>query len=303
MSVNNPRLLTPPLQEEEVYPFRRVWRSIAMEHGIYLGITAALFVLLDVISINIPSSLHSIIAPILALLPVGLWLIFSWFAERQARQPRQRLLAIAIISALAANAIGIPLVNDFFTVDRWLPLSSAINRIVGYTFTVGIAHETIKYLVLRYTLGNELLRTRFDFIAYAAASAVGYAGALNLHMIAVDGNTPTPDVVAARVFATCVLHLITSVIVSYGLSEVEFGTSNPILLMLTLAVASIVAGIAIPIRAGLVNSGLSFGINTTRPLFGIAFSAALLVVPLLIVSFLYDSAERRAYEASLGEDD
>ncbi len=303
MAATNPRLLTPPLQEEEIYPYRRVWQSIIIESGIYLGITVALFITVNILGISIPANLHPVLAIFLVLLPIGLWLIFSWWAESRSRLPRVRLLVVATISALAANAIGIPIVTDFFMLDRWLPLSSAINRIIGYTFTLGITHETIKYLVVRYSVGQDFLRTRFDCIAYGAASAVGYATVLNIQFIAVEGNSPTPDVVAARVFATYTLHIVTSIIVSYGLSELYFGSPTPILLMLTLALASLITGIAVPIRAGLINTTLTLGINTTRPLLGIGFSAGLLIVPLLLVSFLYDSAERRAQEAAIGQDD
>src|SRR5688572_5828122 len=42
----NPRLLTPP-EEEEIYPYRRVWRSLIVETSLLFALTAVLFVLVN----------------------------------------------------------------------------------------------------------------------------------------------------------------------------------------------------------------------------------------------------------------
>lgn len=301
MTISNPRLLTPPREKEEIYPYRRVWRSIAIEGGILMAVAGGLFVAVSILGIQIPRSFHQIIAVLFALLPALLWLAFSWWPEYAVPQPRSRLLAVAIISALVANAVAIPLINDFFQVDRWLPLSSAVDRILGYTFTVGVVQEFAKYLVVRYTVWPDQFRVRLDGVAYSAAAAVGYATILNLHFV--FSGTATPDVVAARVFATFALNIVASIIVGYGLAEVRFSDPIPLLLTLTIALSSFITGIAVPIRAGLVNAPLSLEISLPRAILGLGFSAALFIAPCLVLSFLFDSAERRAQEADrMGED-
>ena len=50
---NNPRLLTPPREEEEVYPYRRVWLSIVIEIGVMLGITVALYVMIGYLNMGL----------------------------------------------------------------------------------------------------------------------------------------------------------------------------------------------------------------------------------------------------------
>lgn len=296
MSRSNLTLLTPPQEKEEIHPYRRPWRSISIEVAIVLIVTGVLYVLANILGIRLPVSLNAPTSLVVAGLPFGLWLVFSWRAERFVPQPRQRLLAVAVISGLVANAIGIPLINDFLQVDRWLPLESAINRIVGYTFTVGIVQEMLKYLVLRYTVWPDCFRTRLDAVAYSAAGAVGYATVLNLHLVVT--NAPPPDVAAVRVFDTLALHLATSLIVGYGLAEIRFGLPTPMFLTSTLALAAFVTGVAIPVRAGLVNPSFSLGTSETRALFGIGFAAALLTAFSLMIAFLYTSAERREREAA-----
>jgi len=290
-----PRLLTPPQQEEEIFPYRRVWRSITIESGILLGVTIALYVLINFIQFPVPERAYRPIAAGLALLPVGLWSYFSWRQERFVPQPRHRLLAAALMSALVANAIGIPLVNEFFQVDRWLPLSSAIVRIIGYTFTVGIVQEFLKYMVMRYTAWPECFRVRLDGVAYGAATGIGYASVLNI--IYAFSDTSAPDIAAARIFANVALHLVTGIVLGYGLSELRFGEPSPLLLVFTLAAAALITGVSIPIRTGLINASFSMGVSSPRPLLGIAFSTVVLIVPSLVLSFLYNSAERQAQEA------
>ena len=131
MTTFNPRLLTPPQQEEEIYPYRRVWQSVAIEAVVLFSVTILLYILTNILQVSIPSRFYSTIALALACLPMVLWLYFSWWRERSVSQPRERLLTVAIISALAANAVGVPIVNEFLRVDQWLPLSSAVNRVAS----------------------------------------------------------------------------------------------------------------------------------------------------------------------------
>ncbi|HEX2905306.1 MAG TPA: PrsW family glutamic-type intramembrane protease [Phototrophicaceae bacterium] len=295
MTRSNLSLLTPPQEKEEIHPYRRPWRSLVFETAIVFGVAAVLYALVNILGIKFPPRFYPVIGLGLALLPLGLWLAFSWWPERRVPQPRQRLLTVVIISALVANAIGIPLVNDFLQVDRWLPLDSAINRIIGYTFTAGIIQEMSKYLVLRYTVWTECFRTRLDAVAYAAAAAVGYAVALNWHFL-LTSTTP-PDVMAGHVLNNLVLNVVSGLIVSYGLAELRFGLPTPLFMTVTIALGAFVTGTAIPVRAGLVNPDFSLGISGPKTLFGLGFAAGLFVAIPLVIAFLYASAERREQEA------
>src|SRR5690606_39568379 len=152
---------TPP-EEEDIYPYRRVWQSIAIESGFMLAVAGGAFVVFSVLDVRLPRPLAQPVNVLFALLPLGLWLIFSLWRERLALQPRARLLAVAVISALVASGVSIPFIEGVFQPERWLPTASAINRIVGYTFTVGIVQEVLKYLVVRYLVFPDLFRPRLD---------------------------------------------------------------------------------------------------------------------------------------------
>jgi RsiW-degrading membrane proteinase PrsW (M82 family) len=289
------RFITPPKEEEEIYPYRRVWSSIITEAGIMVTIAVGIF--LATRFIDVPRRLYLPIGVGISTIPVGLWLGFSWWRERSVPQPRSKLILVAVVSALTANAIGIPLVESFLQVDKWLPLESAINRIIGYTFTQGLVQAVLTYLVIRYLVWPDYFRTRLDSIAYGAASAVGYATIMNLHFVL--SGSPSPDTAAFRVFDALAVQLAINIIIGYGLSEVRFNARPfPILLAATVALASFIGGLAIPLRAGLTNASLAQGISAVSPIRGFLFSTALLAVVAFVFAFLFDNAERQDAEAA-----
>ena len=198
------------------------------------------------------------------------------------------LVAVFIISSLVAAAVGIPLVENVLQIDRWLPLAGALDRVIGYTFTVGIVSETLKYVVVRYAVWPVQYRVRLDSMAYAVAAALGYATVLNLHFVLT--LRPSPDIVALRTFATVALHIVTTAVVGYGLSENRFGQPFPLFQAAALFVAALLMGLAIPFRAGLVNAGFALAVSTTNPLLGLVFSAGVLLGVMLVLAFLLGPA-------------
>lgn len=294
----SPRLLTPPREEEEIYPYRRVWLSIAIEGIGLFVITLGFYAAANFLNVTFPANFRLPINLLLALAPAGLWLVFSYLREMRVVQPRRRLLVILIVTGLAANAIGFPLLNDYLKIDQWLSLSSAVDRIWGYALTVGVVQEILKYMVVRYFVWPDRIRIRFDSVAYAAASAVGYATVANLQFIA--SGSPAPDVVAVRVFSATALHTATAVLVGYGLASSRFGTGSFIVLPLMLFLATVITGIAIPLRSGLVNAGLVQGIGNPNALLGLLFSIGLYVIPLVIAAFLFNAQENRQEDAIAG---
>ncbi len=294
MAAFNSRLLTPPSEEEEVQLYRDPWRSIIREMIALTSVTVILFVLVNYIGLRIPEQWAGPANLAIVLFPVASWGFFSLMTEARVPQPRRALLAVFIVTALAANAIAYPFIEQYLDVDRWLSLASAIQRIIGYTFTIGIIQEVLKYLIVRWMTWDEHLRTRADAFAYATTSALAYATVFNLHFIGT--GTPTVDVTAAMVFGTITGHLVASSIVSYGLAESKLSDANMFVLPVSLGVAAFVIGASLPVRAGLVNASISLqnlAFTVPRPLFGLVFSIVLVVVGLSMVAFFYRTAELR----------
>ena len=290
---NSPSLLTPPREDEEVYPYRRVWPSIFIEVGALFGFVTVLYIAVGILNIGVPGALQQPLNITIALAPLGLWLIFSRLPELRVPQPRSRLTAVLIISALTANAISLPLLS-LIEPEAWLPLAGRIQRIIGYAMTVGVVQELSKYLVVWLLVWPLALRTRLDALAYFAASAIGYVTVANLHLV--TGGAPA-DVIALRVFSNTVVHLAASSVVAYGLAELRFRSQTFFVMPFSLLLACMVAGVGISFRTALVSSGFVLGIGGTRPLFGLIFPLALIIGVLAVVLFLFNTTERREREA------
>lgn len=279
-----------------VYPYRRVWISVIFENAILFALTLGLYILVSILGVSLPVAATRAVNVALAVVPVGLWLLFSLLRERFVEQPRPRLLSVVIISALAANAIGVPFVEGVFQPEAWLPLDELVNRIVGYTVTVVVVQELLKYVVVRSLVWNDHFRVREDSVAYGAASAVGYALVVNLHFAL--GPNPLPHVVAAQIFEVSAIGLASSLILAFALSEVRFSRPSPLLLVAMFALACLVGGAAIALRSGFVNAAFTLRGAQPNLLLGILLTAALFSAVVVLVLFLFRNAVRQEREAA-----
>jgi len=292
------RLLTPPREEEEIRPYRSVWRSLILENSLYGGFTALCFVVFGIFALPLPQALRQPINILIAVLPISLWIIFSLFAERLVPQPRRQLVPVFLFSVLVARAIGQPLVSEFLRVQDWLPLDSALNRIIGYTFSTGIIQVGLGYIIVRTLTWDEHLRDRHDTLAYAAAAALGY-GLLPSLEFALNGN-PNPYVVAANTFITITLLLVSNCIVAYGLAATRFDASPSLFMPFTVALGSFITGLGLPLYYGFLNATFSLGgASVQRHILGIGFTGALLAAGLTLIYVLFSYAERQAREREL----
>ena len=240
---------------------------------------------------NLNVSYHLALVP----LPVILWLGVSVLPEYRVSRPRRRLIGVAVVSALTASAIGLPLVNDFFAVQQWLPLQSVFTRILGYTVTAGIVDAGLKFLVLRYLILPQGLRVRSDAVAYGLASSIGYSAFLNLALI--WRLEPTWDIAAIYLLANLAVQLASGLFLALGIIESYFADAYPLVLPANFVVAAITTGIISAMVGGFLSGPLSTAGNTDRPLFAFAMLVGSLIAILGIVYFLYSNAERRERES------
>jgi len=282
------RLLTPS-KEEEIYPYHPVWPPVIVISVSLIGVATVSFVFFELFSIQLLPEVNAVLRYAIALLPMLLWLTLAYRPERNVQIPRSRLMTVAIATGFVAASIGLPFTNTVLRPQEWLSLESAVNRIVGYTLTVGVIQEFLKYLVLRFTVWPAEMRIRQDSVAYGLAAAVGYGTVVSLDYVLT--YSATVDAVGVRVLTIFAMNLAGSLVLSYGLAETWFSRATPVLLPITLIVAALITGIAIPIRAGFVNPSLALTVSNTRDILGLGFGAALATLPLLVVLFLYNVAE------------
>jgi hypothetical protein len=291
---NDIKFIVPPREEEFVYPYRRAWRSVILELIALVSITGVIFVVMGMLGIRPPASTWGITNIIITLTPAILWGILSLWREWHVPQPRENLLNIAIISALVTSAIGIPVI-EWLNPDEWLALAGRFDRILGYSFTIGLVQVSIIYGIVRIMTWYNAYRIRTDAIAYCTTAAIGCITVWNIHFLA-TGNI-TPDVVALRMFSMTSSILLASIIIAYGLAELRFNPKFYWILPLTILASMVIIGFVIAFRSNLISGRFILGIGGTRPIIGFGFTVGLLFAGVIGMLFLFNISERRAKEA------
>ena len=192
----------------------------------------------------------------MTLAPALVWLLNSWW--RGGYPPRLRMAAIGcfLIAGLLCNAICLPLINEVYRVQGWLPLASAINRIARLQPRRRPDAGAGALAGVRYAVPQRDLPRRLDVLVCFRAAATGYALVAGLdHALRVG---PSLSAQAAQVFNTLAALNCVAIMQAHALVGLYF-RRNLFLLRpaLTTAIAALVAGSAIPLVAGLGNAGIS----------------------------------------------
>ncbi len=287
-----PVLLAPEPEVEEIYPYRRVWRTAWSEVLVLFGVALALYALTDLFGV-LPGDLRDpLLRMAVALLPLALWLVFSYGGERRALRPRPDLLRVLVLGALVANAVAVPLEEHVFLPDRWLPGAGFGGRLLGYTLTIGFTAEFLKYLVLRYTIWPRRITQRLDGIAYSLAASVGYAVVLNLRFALF--TDATLQATALRVASITLPHLAVGAIIGFFLAELWIGRTAIFWLPAGLGIAAFISGAHYAFRAIAITSSPSVADTGSSPLPGLLLAFGLVAVLFAIFAFLIASADARA---------
>ncbi len=290
--------VSPEPDEFAVLP---VWQPIALQLGILSAIALAIVLASELLGLQFEGTVRRVLSLALVPLPLLLWLGLSALPEDRFDRPRRRLVGVAILSGLCASAFGLPLIEDFFLIGQWLPLESVIQRIVGYTVTVGMVDVGIKFLVLRFLVLPQGLRARSDVVAYAMAAAVGYSFYFNL--VSIWRLDPVWELAAIVVLSNIVIQFASSMAMTLGIVASYFANAFPSVLPLSLVVAALSTGLIAPQVPGLTSGPLGTAGNVSRPLLGIVFLLTVLLLSLAGTYFLYRNAERRQREITLGRGD
>ena len=279
----------------ESYGVLPVWRRFGILVSVVVFVCGATILGGEALPATRDVDFNRIAALMLTSLPVILWLLLSVLPESRVDRPRRRLIGVAVVSGLAASAVGLPLAEGFFVVHQWLPLQSVFQRIVGYTFTAGVIDVGLRFVVLRYLIYPQALRVRSDGVAYALAAAIGYSFYLTL--VWIWRLEPTWNHAAVYVLFSFTIQTASSLFIALGIIESYFGDAFPLVLPFNLLIATLVAGIMQALLPGLLSGPLSQAGSGDRPLFGLLFLVASMIASVGAAYFLYANSERREREA------
>lgn len=273
---------TPP----DIYPYRRVWRSVSIEIGATL---LMVFIVLGGVTFGVLRDVPSRNwGGLIILVPLGAFLWTSVRGEQRALQPREGLLTVALFSALLANGVGLPLINDVFQPRVWLSEAGFFNRVLGYTFSYGVVCEFLKYVAIRYTVWPKRIRSRIDGVAYSVAASVGYASVLNFH--AIFEREPVVSAEVIRLAINFVTQVGFGVIMGFFLGEMALIPRRPpFFLAGGLLAGAFMQGLFVGFRAIAVGSGQS--VSEIR---GLLLAFFFVIGAMAAINFLIESADTRA---------
>jgi RsiW-degrading membrane proteinase PrsW (M82 family) len=286
-----PILLAPEEELEEIYPYRRVWRTSWIEVTLLLIAVLALYILTSILGLIPADSRQPALKVGIAGLPLALWLLISYQGERRALQPRPGLLGVMVLGMLVANGVAIPLEERVFVPERWLPAAGFFGRVLGYAFTIGFAAEFLKYAVLRYTAWPHRFQRRLDGMAYALAVSVGFASVLNFRVAIYTDATVVAT--ALRVASTTFSHLAVGLIVAYFLVELAIGRPPIFWIASGLLFAALLSGLYFGFRGTAIVSGLSVEGTGSAPIRGLALAFGFVAIMFSSVAFVVQSADAR----------
>lgn len=281
-----------PEEAAEAYPYRRVWRTAWLEVIVLFLVAFALHALTEIAGVLSSSPAPTAARAMLAALPALLWFGVSYRSERRAPLPRRDLVRVLVLGALVASGIAVPLEEQLFQPDRWLPGLDFFGRLFGYATTVGFTAEFLKYLVLRYTIWPQRINQRLDGVAYGLAVSTGFATVLALRFALFTQASLAAT--ALRMVSITLPQLGTGVIIGFFLAELWIGRTAILWLPLGLSLAALANSAHYAFRAIAITGSPGIDSTGSSPLLGLLLAAGFVALVFSLFAFLIASADTRA---------
>jgi len=268
-----------------------VWRSSLLS-VVAVALFAALVAVLAGLLKPVLSGTALLAAGIvLALIPAMLWLAFFYFQDLLEPEPKSYVIAVFVLGALLASAVGIPVVRDLFRAQDWLSQSLLVN-LLGSILVVGFVQEFLKYAAVRYSV--YLLPEfdeRMDGILYGTAAGLGYATMLNIQFVIESGGVDLGAGVM-RVVVTALAQASFAGITGYFLARAKFEDEPVWWLPLGLTVAAVLNGLFTVLRGGVTRVGSAMAGRTANPWYGLILATLVAGLTLIVLIFLIRRANR-----------
>lgn len=293
----DPRLLPPDDDELDLPQYRPVWRTAFREMGILAALALVLLLLGG--GLDLSPAERMLASGALALLPLGLWLVFSWRGEQRVREPRPYLLRVLALSALVTNAVTAPFVEGLVEPGRWLTTTPLVERIIGTMLAIGLVTEFSKYAVLRGLVWPRQFRQRSDAVAYSLTASLGVAVVLGLRYAILDGGGQ-PGAAAVHIVSLTLMQQAIGLITGLGMVALQRTNVRVLSFPLYLLGAAVLHGVYAVIRAGMVVRGFGIAAAGSSPLFGLGFGVIFAAIMYVTVAFLINTADTRDSQLASG---
>ena len=223
-----------------------------------------------------PVNLGPSLAALMAAVPAAFWLGFFYLMDRHEPEPKQLVIGVALLGALVAAPLA-----DFLqyqcvppiAIEVHDPHALTLERIVEAILIIGLAQETCKYAVVRYTIyQSSEFDEPMDGIVYMMACGAGFAVWVNYHRLSGQGHQVILSTAAASAVITTLAHASFAGALGYVMGRAKFSRRaaplRALLLLLGLLGAAVLNGQFTLVENWIGLSGLS-----QEPLLALGYAA------------------------------
>jgi len=228
---------------------------------------------------------------VMALVPALIWLVFFYQQDRLEPEPKGYVLAVFVLGALLAQAVGIPLLAQVFNVSRWLSIEPWVN-LLGSILVIGFTHEFLKYAAVRYSVYPTLeFDERTDGVVYGTAAGLGYATMLNIQYVVASGGVNL-QVGVIRVAVTALAQASFAGLSGYFLGRAKFEDEPVWWLPSGVALAAVLNGLFTYVRGEITTTALSLTGGGFNPWPGLILAAIVAGATFGVLFYLIRRANR-----------
>lgn len=229
--------------------------------------------------------LGPVLAGLVAGIPALFWLGFFYLMDRHEPEPKQLVAGVCVLGALVAAPLAAfvqgQAVPEVALAKHALdPL--ALDRVLYAVLIAGLAQETCKYAVVRYTIYmSREFDEPMDGIVYMMACGTGFAVWLNYHRFSGQGHQLNLSNAAAQSVVTTLAHASFAGVLGYVMGRAKFSRRpaplRALFVMLGLLTAAGLNGSFRVVENWIVSSGMNQ--HAWRGLgYAAAFAAAMFVL-------------------------
>ncbi len=183
-----------------------------------------------------------IVSLILTAIPAAIWMSLFYVQDRGEPEPRLLVLAVAVLGALVAGAVGLPLLNLFFRVPDWIG-RDPLTEILGSILVVGFLQTFLKYAAIRFSIFySPEFDQRVDGVIYGSAVGLGYATMLNINLVVASGGVDLGAGVI-RIVITQMVQGSLGALIGYFLGRDKFDSKRVWWMSVGLVVAAVLEGL------------------------------------------------------------
>ena len=219
---------------------------------------------------------------ILAVVPAMIWLIAFYRQDKLEPEPKQYIIGMFLLGAILAQAIGQPLIREFFRFQEWAG-QDLLFGFLGSFLIVGVIQEFLKYAAVRYTIfGSAEFDEPVDGIIYAASAGLGYATMLNISYVISNGGVDL-GVGVVRCAVEALFQASTAGVVGYFLGQAKFQKMGPLWLPAGLLLAALLNAVVSELLDYAPTLGTQFGFNIWAALIAAVVIAGAIFAGLLVI--------------------